>query len=429
MCTIENMVIRLKRLLYFPVASYFRFWAKIQLSKWNPTVIVITGSSGKTTLLHLIASQLLHSAKYSHHANSSFGIPFDILGLSRKTLFRSEWFLLFLSAPFRAWKTPWKEQIYIVETDCDRPGEGKFLAQLLRPSVTLWLNASRTHSMNYDVLVEKKRFKTVEEAIAHEFGYFANMTQHLVIVNSDSPFIEGTLAHVQTRVIQITKKLFLRSYRLEKEKTVFQLKNHIISFPFLLPEETYSSLCMVIELLTYLHKPIDITFQKFSLPPGRSSLFHGIRETTIIDSSYNATLDGMRAMLHILHLYPAQKKWAVLGDMIEQGREEKEEHEKLADLIIQSTVNQVILVGPRVSKYTYPILKKRLPQLPVAMYEKPDEALRVLIDILPEKTTILFKGARFLEGIIEKLLINTRDVQKLCRREKIWYIRRKQWGL
>jgi hypothetical protein len=42
--------------------------------------------------------------------------------------------------------------------------------------------------------------------------------------------------------------------------------------------------------------------------------------------------------------------------------------------------------------------------------------------------TILFKGARFMEGVIENLLVDKKDAAKLVRREKIWEIRRKQWG-
>jgi len=42
---------------------------------------------------------------------------------------------------------------------------------------------------------------------------------------------------------------------------------------------------------------------------------------------------------------------------------------------------------------------------------------------------ILFKGARFLEGVIENLLEDKGNVKYLARREKIWEIRRKKWGL
>src|SRR5260221_8136653 len=152
-----------KRFFYFPIAYYFRFFAQIQLFLWKPRIIVVTGSSGKTTLLHLIESQLKQKAKYSHHANSAYGIPFDILGLKRENLVISEWIYLFLAAPFTAFKKPYSENIYIVEADCDRSGEGKFLASFLKPEVTLWISSSRTHSMNFDHMVGKGKFSTVDE--------------------------------------------------------------------------------------------------------------------------------------------------------------------------------------------------------------------------------------------------------------------------
>ena len=136
------MIKQIKSALYFPIAYYFRFWAWIQLNSWKPRIIVITGSSGKTTLLRLIESQLGDKAKYSHQANSSYGIPFDILGLKRISLMLDEWPYLFLLAPFKAFRKAPKEKLYIVEADCDRPYEGKFLASLLKPEITLWISSS-----------------------------------------------------------------------------------------------------------------------------------------------------------------------------------------------------------------------------------------------------------------------------------------------
>src|SRR5258708_32097633 len=91
---------KLKRILYLPLASYFRFFAAIELRKWHPKIVVVTGSSGKTTLLYLLESQIGDKAKYSHHANTSYGIPFDILDLHRKSLRTSEWFTFICKAPF-----------------------------------------------------------------------------------------------------------------------------------------------------------------------------------------------------------------------------------------------------------------------------------------------------------------------------------------
>src|SRR5581483_7033402 len=114
------------------------------------------------------------------------------LGMKRSTLKPQEWPGLVISAPFKLFMPIPKEKLYIVEADCDRPGEGSFLASLLHPEVTLWQNISRTHAVNFDKLVHSKKFKTVEDAIAYEFGYFIKYTQKLCIVG-ESPLIQQQL--------------------------------------------------------------------------------------------------------------------------------------------------------------------------------------------------------------------------------------------
>lgn len=420
----------IKWFLYFPLAYYFRFFAQIQLAIWKPKIVVVTGSSGKTTLLHLLESQLGRQARYSHQANSTYGIPFDILGLKRVSLTISEWPYLFLAAPLKAFKKPYKERLYIVEADCDRPGEGKFLASLLTPEVTLWISSSRTHSANFDRLVTEKKFPTVEEAISNEFGFFPEYTRKLAIVNGDSSLISRQLYRLKAPANIIRKKGQLESYRVSEKGTKFDIDGHRYQIPALLPEEVFYSIAMAKALLEYLSLELDPGFSKFSLPPGRSSVFKGLKNTTIVDSSYNATLDGMSAILKMFDLYPAKNKWVVLGDMIEQGREEEKEHEKLAELISLLKLSRIILIGPRVSKYTYPHLENLVgSSTPIEKFTLPKEALDYILANIKGGEVILFKGARFLEGVIEHLLLDKNDVGKLCRREKIWQIRRKKWEL
>ncbi len=417
----------LKRLLYFRVASYFRFFAAIKLSRWKPRVVVITGSSGKTTLLHLVESQIGDRARYSHHANSSYGIPFDILGLKRSTLLPYEWVGLFLLAPLKVFsKTP-IEKLYIVEADCDRPGEGKFLSTLLKPEVTIWLSSSRTHSMNFDKPVEQKLFDSVDDAIAYEYGYFLEATNKLVIFDSDSQVIKKQLSRTKTEKVGISSKS-RQNYEVSKEGTMFKVDNKVYRFKYLLPEAVFSSIAATLKLSEYLKLPIDDTFSAFKIPPGRSSIFQGIRKIIIIDSCYNANFSSAAEIINMFTRIQAEKKWAVIGDMLEQGKSEKEEHEKLARLVAEASYDRVVLIGPRIIKHGLPILEKYYKDRVVG-FENPKDVLDYLLKNLESGETILFKGARFLEGVIEHLLADKEDVKKLSRREKIWEKRRKKWGL
>lgn len=419
------MIRTIKQFFYFPIAYYFRFWAKIQLSLWKPKIIVVTGSSGKTTLLHLIESQIGNKARYSHHANSSYGIPFDILGMARKDLTPNEWISLFLLTPFKAFKSAPKEKFYIVEADCDRPGEGRFLASLLKPEITLWISSSLTHSVNFDSLIKKRCFSTVEEAIAYEFGYFLEYTQKMAIVNGDSSLIKKQLARTTIPIFPISQ-ISLKSYKISNNRTEFVIDNKKYSINFVVPKDVFYSIQMTNLLMKSLNLPFDLTFKNLVLPPGRNSVFKGIKNTTIIDSTYNATPDGVQSILDMFNNFPAENKWLVLGDMIELGSKEKEEHEKVGRIILKMNLEKIILVGPRVSKYIPPIL-------PISQISQtfimPKDGLDYILKNLKGGETILFKGARFLEGIIERLLQNKKNIDKLVRREIVWQNRRKAWGL
>ncbi|HTK03612.1 MAG TPA: Mur ligase family protein [Alphaproteobacteria bacterium] len=410
---------KFKKVFYFPMAAYFAFFAAVRLKFWKPRIIVITGSSGKTTLLHLIESQIGQQAKYSHHANSSFGIPFDILDLHRKDLTLWEWPILFLQAPFAIFKTLPKEKLYIVEADCDRPGEGKFLSKLLKPEVTLWTNVSRTHSANFG------QSKLIDEKIVYEFGYFAEKTKNLVIVNSDFMLLVNELKRAKCEIENVSIRS-LESYEISLGKTHYRIENENYSFNYLLPMEVATSILMCKKLIGYLDMKFDESFSNFSLPNGRSSFFRGVKNTTLIDSTYNANLDSMKAMINMFGNIKAQKKWVVLADMIEQGEVEEEEHVKLAKIISQYDFEKIVLMGPRITKYTFENLQDKTN---VMCFLNPKEVLDYLETNITGEEIILFKGARFLEGVIENLLKNKSDTQYLVRREKVWEIRRKKFGL
>ncbi len=422
------MLGKLKKVLFFPLAYYFAFFAKIKLLLWRPRIVVITGSSGKTSLLHLIEAGIGENARYSHHANSAIGIPFDILGIRRESLMFYEWPKIIFSPFVLIFKKPYKEKIYIVEADCDRPGEGKFLANLLHPEAVLWITTARTHSMNFDKLVEDGKFKTVEEAIAYEFGYFIEKAKKLAIIDGDCALMEEQVKRGNSEVIKVSKK-DLKSYKITAKSTEFEIKDKSFKFNYLLPEEFFYSIYFSLCLFDYLQIE-KINFSSFSLPPARNSVFEGIKNTLLLDSTYNANLSSMIAILNMFEKIDKEKKWAVVGDMLEQGLSEQNEHESLARILLKMKLDRIILLGPRVEKYTYPILKEKLPgSIVLEKFLSPKDLLDYLKENITGGEFILFKGARFMEGSIEALLAFKSDAAKLARREKVWQLRRKKWGL
>lgn len=417
----------LKKLLFFPLASYFRFFASIRLRRWNPKVIVVTGSSGKTTVLHLIQTQIDKHVHYSLHANSAFGIPFDILGMHRDSFKAYEWLTLFLKAPLLAFTRVPSAHTYIVEADCDRPGEGRFLATLLNPHVVLWVSSGRTHSMNFDTLVATGQFKTIEDAIAYEFGYFVEYAQELVVFGESTSHMLTQEKRTHVPTIRITDE-YLEKYVPELDKTTYMIQGKKYVIPVLQPKEIWKGIAMTMGLLNHLELPIS-AFDGFTPPPGRTSVFKGVKGITIIDSSYNANLSSMKAVLGMYQSLDIKTKWAVIGDMLEQGESEREEHEKLAELLSPVDLKRVLFMGQLTTKYTMPLFMKANPHITVSAHPNALEILETLQLELTGSETILFKGGRFLEGTVEHLLQKKEAVTKLCRQEPSWKMKRKALGL
>lgn len=420
------MVQNLKIALYFTVARYFSFFARIRLARWKPRVVIITGSNGKTTALHLMAVQLGSRAKYSFHANSAFGIPFDILGLKRANFSLLEWPALFLLAPFYAFKGPHPEKIYIVEADGDRPGDGDFFGPFLKPEVCVWLSSSRTHSMLFEKSVRSGEFATVDDAIAHGFGRFLAHTSKLVAINGNNPLIVENARDTSASVYEIKERELLEAYTVSTSGTTFRIQGTSYTVPYVLPKETFYAIASSVTIAEYFGIRPTADLSGLVLPPGRSSVFRGIKDTTLLDSSYNANLESVIAIVRMAEALPGEK-WLVLGDLIEQGKLEQEEHERLGRIVVESDFKRTILVGPRLRKYTKPVLEESGKH--VESFISPKEALDYLAPQLEGGEILVFKGARFLEGIIEHLLLDKADAAQLCRRENVWVARRKNFGL
>ncbi len=406
-----SLLRKLKRSLYFLVAGYFAFWAR--------------------TLLHLFEAQLGPKAKYSHKANSAFGISFNILGLERKTFSIFEWPLFALLSPFRAYRGVVPEKIYVTEADAERPNECKFLANLLQSDVVVWLSLEEAHGINFDKVAHKNDDirKGVKEAMAHEFGYFVECAKQFSVLNIDNEYINRQAKRAKSKTIFVSEKE-IRAFKLAGHTVEVETLLGDFKLPSLLPFPAALSVLAVATALKTLDMEIDPSFAGFVLPPGRSSVFVGVRDTTLVDSSYNATMDGVRAMLDLMKRYTTTgEKWLVLGDMIEQGKSEEAEHTDIVKDIVAVAPARVVLVGPRLQKYTYPLLVKALGEKKVYSVLMPREALGYLEKELKGGETILFKGARYLEGVVERLLADPLDADKLCRREPIYVAQRKKWNI
>lgn len=417
---------RLKKRFYFIVAGYFRFFASFSLKRWNPRIIALTGSAGKTTMLHLVEFELGSEAHYSHDANSAFGVSFDILGLKGVRGSKFRWFWLGLAAPFRALLFTRKEPFYVVEIDAERPREASFLAEWLKPEITLWISLGRSHAIQFETEVREGKFADLDAAIADEFSQLPKHTKCLVFIDGDNPLMKTATKDVSARVNEYHKSEMIK-YSVYPTRTEFGTLNATFRFASPQPRDLSIQLLMLKDLMKYLKIPLKTDFSEMPLPPGRSSFFYGKNGLKLIDSSYNAHIISMQSILDMAKSLHASHKWLVIGDIVEQGAITGEEHERLADMIADAKPEEIILVGPRTKEYTAPRLKS-LGFSPKTTLD-PKKALSYIEKHTTGRETLIFKGSQYLEWIVEKLLEDPADAAKLCRREPAAVKRRKNHGL
>lgn len=421
-----SVISRLKKRFYFVAAGYFRFFANFAYRRWHPRVIAVTGSVGKTTMLHMIEYQLGEKAHYSHDANSAFGIAFDMVGIKGIRGSKLRWLYLIFAVPLRSiWYTH-KEPFYIVEIDGERPHEAEFVASWLKPEISLWVAFGLSHAVQFDKEVKNGIFPDLATAISHEFATIPENTKKRVYIDGDiSEMVEST-KNIQVEVIKCYKNE-LKDYRVTPKDSDFTLKNITFHFNNPQPKDLAIQLVMLEKLSAYLKIELNPDFSGLKMPPGRSSFFEGKNGLKLVDSSYNAHLVSMEAILEMAREMKARHKWLVIGDMVEQGSIEKQEHEKLASAIISVKPEQVITIGRRTKKYTAPLLEKA--KIKVFATTSTEKALGFIKGNSTGKETLIFKGSQYLEWIIEKLLKDPADAKYLPRRESGAKHRRAKRGL
>ena len=349
-----------KKTFYLILAKWFALWARLALAIWKPEIVVISGSSGKTSLFYLLEAQLGERAEFAHDANSAYGIPFDILGLERHSYALSEWPWLFLQAPFKITNGKKRRKIYVVEADAERPGEAEFIQKLLRPQIVAITNVYQTHALFFDKLVAEGKYPAALPAIADEFVKYLRGADKLALINADSqPLFEAVeraeLADaVRAHLVYLQAADYLRSYQVTAAGTEFDINGQKYVFPYLLPREMAVSIEITRQICEALGVRIRRDFDNYYLPPGRSSVLRGVKNTTLVDSTYNANYGSAVAMLDAFQQYPGEHKWLVRGEFRDQGREARGQHEALAQYIIdhwRASVEMVVLISPEMQEW------------------------------------------------------------------------------
>jgi len=335
-------------------------------------VIGVTGSNGKTTVKEMIASILAAAVgeearlATQGNLNNEIGVPL--------TLFR-------LTASHRA---------AVVELGMNHPGEIARLAAIAAPTVALVNNAQREH----------QEFMHTVEAVARENGAVlqALAPNGVAVFPGDEQYTDlwRGLAACDVITFGLSDACDVRAdYTSNGFGSDLQVSAHGAQFAVKLAAAGEHNVRNALAAIACaLGAGIDQHaivrgLEAFAPVGGRLQRKQAASGATVIDDTYNANPDSMRAAIDVLAAYPAPRI-LVVGDMGEVGAQGKEFHEEIGAYAQTRGIDTVLATGE---------LARHLAASGAQHYEQFDELLAALDKKLGSNTdaTVLVKGSRFMK--------------------------------
>ena len=409
-----------------------RFMARAVLRKYKPRVVAITGSVGKTSAKEAIFSVLagsFHARKSEKNYNNEIGVPLTILGVASGEMSLFGWFLVFakwLGIMLFSVRYP---EVLVLEMAADRPGDLAYLSEFVHPEISVITEISASH-LEY--------FKTLEGVLKEKATLVKALDEKgLAVINIDNPYLAKLKNKMKTNVLGFgfseeaqvrATDVFLNDR--EMAGLSFKLSYKGATMPMrlnnaLAKENVYAALSGIAVGIGMGMNLVEIgtNLENFSLPPGRLNLISGIKNSWIIDDTYNASFKSCEAAFSLLsQLGQERRKIVVLGDMLELGTQTEEAHRALAGKFLESKGAVFISVGTRMQLAVEELRKQNFSG-EIYTFRDPQEAGKKLQSILRFGDLVLVKGSQGMrmEKVVEEIMAEPEKAEKLlCRQNKKW---------
>ena len=420
----------MKKIFKPPIVFILGLFARAVVRRYQPKIVMVTGSVGKTSTKDAVAAVLatrFFIRKSEKSFNTGFGVPFTILGVENPWRNPIKWLSVLRSAFALLLLPNHYPNMLVLEVGADRPGD---LARILRIATPDAVVVTRLP----EIPVHVEAYASPEAVREEEFSpaYALAPAAPLIIQDDDSYAREGA-SRTSARVITYgsTNEAAVRISAIdfyEVDGTVagmtakVQLNNEHGSCTIhgsvgrtqVLPVAAALAIATAFgitlsEALTALesHEP----------PPGRGRLLAGKNDSILIDDSYNASPAAVEEALATLKAFPhARRRIAVLGDMLELGRYSVMEHERISALA-NDAADVIAAVGIRARAFVSASGKAE-----VMAFDSARSAATTLADFVRPGDVVLVKGSQSIrtERIVKALLARPEDCVKLVRQEKRW---------
>ncbi len=346
--------------------------AAVWRSRFSLPVIAVTGSNGKTTTKEMIAS-ILHSAygdavlATQGNLNNDIGLPLTMLNLD---------------ASHRA---------AIIEMGMNHPGEIAYLAQIARPTVALVTNAQRAHL---------EGMGTIDMIASEKGSVFVELeAQGVAVFNADDQWAD--LWRKQCGGKRVMNYAFDRPAEVTGHYVAHGLENRLeilvggergeVSLALPGAHNARNALGAATAALAagIPLAAVCAGLTAFKGVKGRLQRRTGVLGAVVLDDTYNANPDSVRAGIDVLAA-TVGKKILVLGDMGEIGDMTGQFHDEVGGYAKSQGIDLLLAFGEHsaLAAHNFGAGGQH--------FKKIESLIEALSSEMTPEATVLIKGSRFM---------------------------------
>jgi len=288
-------------------------------ARMNATVIGITGSCGKTTAKDMAAAVL--SAKYptvktQGNLNNDIGCPLSLLGILPTTRYA------------------------VIEMGANHVGEIAAMCEMARPSESAVTLVAPAHLEGFGSLERIARAKgEIADALPPDGCFYVNM---------DNPWCRAMGERYQGEKVRFGSEGDFYARRVsmlasgEMELDIFPVG--VLRLPLQVRAHVANVLLAVAIGSRHGVEDLEPPLRRACEQSARFKILR-VGPMEVLDDTYNANPASMRAALEALKDRPGSRKIAVLGEMLELGKEAAAHHRALGEHAAAMGVHRLLACG------------------------------------------------------------------------------------
>lgn len=414
------------------IQAHLERLVKTYLKKHAPTLVVLTGSVGKTSTKIAVATVLAQDRRVRTHEgnyNTHLSAPVAILGIDYPDNIRSlsAWLKVFSAARQRI-KGPKDVDVIVQELGTDHPGDIAHFGTYLKPDIAVVTAVSPEHMEFFGDV------KTVAEEELSVTGF----SVYSVINRDDVSADYADLAHTDqlttyglgsTAEYAVTTEDFSIEHGYD---AIFSTPGvgEIRAQVKVASEQTLKSAAAAVAVAAKVGLSADQIRSGLELirpVHGRMNPLRGVNGSVIIDDTYNSSPLAAEAALKSLYGTDAPQRIAILGSMNELGDASRALHEEVGKLCDPGLLSWVVTIGSDAEQWLAPAARARGCQ--VKSFKSPYAAGSFVHGVVEEGAVILAKGSQngvFAEEAVKMLLHATADEALLVRQSPAWIAKKRK---